>query len=185
MPRAAERSWSNMDDPNAYFAAAVCANGPRLVVRDWIETTVSVLRRNIARWFKDLRIVEPGGEITKCEFSLWELMSTLVPRKGGKKPDWKKLPPQLATETLFAAMRGQPDSHQGQPLPSTALVHALRRHIVETRKPDERFDPKLNPAWLALIKACLLRSQNHSTNSHLPPQTKFLALEQISSVNRE
>jgi CRISPR-associated protein Csd1 len=155
-----------MDNPNAYFAVAVCANGPRLVVRDWIESTVPLVSCNIARWFKDLRIVEPGGERTKCEFSLWELMSTLVPKKDGRKPDWRKLPPQLATETLFAAMRGQPNSPCGQPLPSTALVLALRRHTLEPRKPDERFDPKLNPARLALIKACLLRSQNPSTESH-------------------
>jgi CRISPR-associated protein Csd1 len=154
-----------MDDPNAYFAAALSANGPRLVVRDWIETTATVMRQNIARWFKDLRIVEPGGEITKCEFSLWELMSTLVPKKNAMKPDWKKLPPQLATETLFAAMRGQPDSPQGQPLPVTALALALRRHVVETRRPDERSDPKLNPARLALIKACLLRSPNSPNNN--------------------
>ena len=149
-----------VDNPSAYFAAAVCANGPRLVVRDWVESTIPIVSGNIARWFRDLRIIEPFGQGEKCEFSLWELMSTLVPKKDKIKPDWKKLPPQLATEVLFSAMRGNPDAPRGQSLPSTALVLALQRHLVEVRKPGDKLDPKLNPARLALIKACLIRSPN-------------------------
>jgi CRISPR-associated protein Csd1 len=174
-----------VDNPNDYFAAAVCANGPRLVVRDWIESTVPIVSGNIARWFRDLRIVEPSGQNTKCEFSLWELMSTLVTKKGGKSPDWKRLPPQVATETLFATMRGDPDALQGQTLPSTALVLALQRQTVEFRKPGDKFDPKLNPARLALIKACLLRpskSQNNNTQTKDNIMTECLNPESRDSA---
>ncbi len=150
--------------PNAYYAMSLSGNGGRIVLRDWLESTVAEVEVNIRRWFEHLSIISPEGAGTESAFKVWALLAALVPKKSGK-PDYDKLPPQLPTQLLYAALRGAP-------LPETALVAALRRQQIETRKPGDKFDPKLNPARLALIKACLIRSQNVSNhNNHQPTQT--------------
>jgi CRISPR-associated protein Csd1 len=42
-------------------AAAFSANGARLVVRDWFETTLDAARFNLARWFQNQTLVGSGG----------------------------------------------------------------------------------------------------------------------------
>jgi CRISPR-associated protein Csd1 len=61
---------------------------------------------------------------------------------------------------MFAAIRADPRSKSGPPIPQTALAAALSRQIVEVRRRGNKFEPKLNPARIALIKACLIRSPN-------------------------
>jgi hypothetical protein len=58
-----------------------------------------------------------------------------------------ELPPQIPTQILHGALRGR-----SVPLPQSALAAALRRQQLDQEN-------KLNPARLALIKACLIRSQ--------------------------
>ena len=130
--------------PNAYYAMSLSGNGGRIVVRDWLESTVPEVEANIRRWFEHLSIVNSDGTSIESAFKVWALLAALVPKKKGK-PDYDKLPPQLLTQLLYAALRGTP-------LPQTALTAALRRQQIE--------ENKLNPARIALIKACLIRSQN-------------------------
>jgi CRISPR-associated protein Csd1 len=134
-------------DANAYYALSLSGNGARIVVRDWLESTVPEVERHIADWFKDLALVPPEGVGLKRDFKLGALLYGMV------RAELDELPPQLPTQLLHAALRGAP-------LPQTALVAALRRQQLEQRKPDEKSDPKLKPARIALIKACLLRSPN-------------------------
>jgi CRISPR-associated protein Csd1 len=164
------------DDADAYYAASLSSNGPRLVVRDWLVSTAPIVKANVARWFEDLCIVTPDGQDPKCEFSLWELLGSIIPRKNTGKPDWDKLPAQMASETFFSAIRGDPDAALGYPLPLSILGMALRRQLVEFRGTESKFDPKLNPARIALIKAYLIRSPNRketdTMTSKLDPESK-------------
>jgi CRISPR-associated protein Csd1 len=145
--------------PNAYYAMSLSGNGGRIVVRDWLESTVPEVEANIRCWFENLSIISPDGAGNESAFKLGRLLYALVRDKIDE------LPPQLPTQLLYAALRGTP-------LPQTALIAALRRQQIETRKPGDKFDPKLNPARLAIIKACLIRSQNVSNhNNHQPTQT--------------
>ena len=145
--------------PNAYYAMSLSGNGGRIVVRDWLESTVPEVEANIRCWFENLSIISPDGSGNESAFKLGRLLYALVRDKIDE------LPPQLPTQLLYSALRGTP-------LPQTALVAALRRQQIETRKLGDKFDPKLNPARLALIKACLIRSQNVSNhNNHQPTQT--------------
>lgn len=138
-------------NPNAYYAMSLSGNGGRIVVRDWLESTVPEVEANIRCWFENLSIISPDGSGAESAFKLGRLLYALVRDKIDE------LPPQLPTQLLYAALRGTP-------LPQTALVAALRRQQIETRKPGDKSDPKLNPARLAIIKACLLRSPNQQTN---------------------
>ncbi len=135
-------------DANAYYALSLSGNGARIVVRDWLESTVAEIERNIAHWFADLAVAEPDGIGIKRDFKFRALLYGMV------RAELTELSPTLPTQLLHGALRGH-----SLPLPQSALAAALRRQQLDQEN-------KLNPARLALIKACLLRSPNISTNNH-------------------
>ncbi|HEY5893939.1 MAG TPA: type I-C CRISPR-associated protein Cas8c/Csd1 [Chthoniobacterales bacterium] len=144
-------------DPNAYYAMSLSGNGARIVVRDWLESTVPEIKRNIAGWFTDLAIVHPDGSGIKRDFKFGALLYGMV------RSEPAELSPQLPTQLLHAALRGR-----HVPLPQTALAAALRRQQLDQEN-------KLNPARLALIKACLLRPPPRSqTQTPIETMTESL-----------
>ena len=138
-------------EANAYYAMSLSGNGARIVVRDWLESTVPEVEQNIAGWFADLAIAEPDGNGVKHDFKFGALLYGMV------RADLSEVSPVLPTQLLHGALRGR-----SVPLPQAALAAAVRRQQLDQ-------DNKLNPARLALIKACLLRSPNSTNNN---PQTK-------------
>ncbi len=148
-----------------YYAMSLSGNGARIIVRDWLESTVPEIKRHVSEWFQDLGIVSPYGMGVKHDFKFHALLYGLV------RKELEELPPQISTQLLHGAFRGR-----SVPLPRSAMAAALRRQQIETRKPDDKSDPKLNPARMALIKACLIRSPNRketdSMTEQLDPQSK-------------
>ncbi|MFZ5493770.1 MAG: type I-C CRISPR-associated protein Cas8c/Csd1 [Verrucomicrobiota bacterium] len=136
---------------NAYYAMSLSGNGGRIVVRDWLEATVPEVEANVRRWFADLTIIDPEGTGRESAFKLGRLLFALVREKIDE------LPPQIPTQLLYSALRGTQ-------LPQTALAAALRRQQIEA-------GDQPNPARFGLIKACLLRSSNHSTSNPQPSTT--------------
>lgn len=126
-------------DANAYYALSLSGNGARIVVRDWLESTVPEVENNIADWFNDLALVLPDGSGVKRDFKFGALLYGMV------RADLSEMSPQIPTQLLHAALRGRTT-----PLPQSALAAALRRQQLDQ-------DNKLDPPRLALIKACLLR----------------------------
>lgn len=151
-------------DANAYYALSLSGNGARIVVRDWLESTVPEVERNVADWFADLAIVPPDGEGLKLDFKFGALLYGMV------RAELSELSPQIPTQLLHAAMRGR-----GASLPQSALAAAVRRQQLDQ-------DNKLNPARLALIKACLLRSPTVSTSS---PSTNATMSESLNPESRD
>ncbi len=136
-------------DANAYYAMSLSGNGARIVVRDWLESTVPEVEQHVAEWFQDLAIVPPEGVGVKRDFKFGALLYAMV------RADLEELSPALPTQLLHGALCGR-----AVPLPQTALTAALRRQQLDQEN-------KLNPARLALIKACLIRSPN-SPNKNTP-----------------
>ena len=141
-----------LEDARKYYAMSLSGNGGRIIVRDWLESTVSEVEHNVRQWFEDLAIVRPDGDRDRYDFKLSYILHGLVRDK------LDELAPQIPTQLLYAALRCAP-------LPLSALTASLRRQQIET-------DNKTNPARLALIKACLLRQdrfnqlkRNHMTKS--------------------
>lgn len=128
---------------NAYYAMSLSGNGGRIVVRDWLESTVAEVEANVRNWFGDLTIISPEGTGTESAFKLGRLLYALVRDKIDE------LPPQLPTQLLHSALRGTPP-------PLTALAAALRRQQLEA-------GDQPNPARFAVIKICLLRSPHRAT----------------------
>jgi len=137
------------EERNLYYCMSLSANGARIVVRDWLELTVKALKDNMAHWFEDISIIAPDGSGPKGDFKLWALLYSMV-REG-----IDELPPPLPGQIIKCALAGRQLD-----MPQTALAAALHRQVIECRKPDDKSDPKLNPARMALIKCCLLRSPN-------------------------
>ena len=147
---------------NAYYAMSLSGNGGRIVVRDWLECTVPEVEAHIRRWFSDLTIIAPDGVGEENAFKLGRLLYAMVRDKIDE------LPPQIPTQLLYAALRGTS-------LPQTALAATLRRQQIENKQPGDHADPRLNPARMALIRACLNRSPNASTSqSTIRPMTASL-----------
>jgi CRISPR-associated protein Csd1 len=141
-------------DNNAYYALSLSGNGARIVVRDWLESTVPEVERNIADWFADLAVAHPDGAGIKSDFKFGALLYGMV------RAELSELSPQLPTQLLHGALRGR-----SVPLPQSALAAALRRQQLDQ-------ETKLNPARLALVKACLNRSPNPETQRK--PMTECL-----------
>jgi len=140
-------------EANAFYAMSLSGNGARIVVRDWLESTVPEVERNIAHWFADLAIAEPDGSGIKHSFKFGALLYGMV------RAELSEGSPVLPTQLLHGALCGR-----SLPLPQSALAAALRRQQLDQEN-------KLNPARLALIKACLLRSPNSPSNQLEPKDT--------------
>ena len=140
-------------DGNAYYALSLSGNGARIMVRDWLESTVPEVRQHIAEWFEDLGIVSTDGAGVKHDFKFYSLLYGMV------RADLEEVSPQLPTQLLHGALRGR-----SVPLPQSALAAALRRQQIEP-KGDDAMRNAVIVARLALIKACLLRSPNSQNNN--------------------
>jgi CRISPR-associated protein Csd1 len=156
-------------DDNAYYALSLSGNGARVMVRDWLESTVPEVRQHIAEWFEDLGIVSPDGAGVKRDFKFYALLYGMV------RKELDELPPQVSTQLLHAALRGAS-------LPQSALAAALKRHQIEPKGEDARRNAVI-VARLALIKTCLLRSPNSQNNN---TQTKDKTMtESLNSESRD
>ena len=154
-PRTGQRQHAL--DPRKYYAMSLSGNGGRIIVRDWLESTVPEVEQNVCQWFEDLTIVRPEGDSIRADFKLGYLLHGLVRDK------LDELAPQIPTQLLYAALRAAP-------LPLPALAAALRRQQIET-------DNKTNPARLALIKACLVRQDRFNQSKERNNMTESLNTE--------
>ncbi|GAB4345219.1 MAG: type I-C CRISPR-associated protein Cas8c/Csd1 [Candidatus Abyssubacteria bacterium] len=142
-------------DPNSFYATAFSASGGRLVVRDWIETTVEEVRRNLATWFIAQKLVDPWGQEGE-PIPLYDLAASLY--RDANKDMVANVPQTLLRTALY-----------GTPLPDWLLYQAVRRNR------DEQ-----NITWrrMALIKMVLLSQQDNI-------ERKSAKMEQLDSANRE
>lgn len=139
-------------DTNAYYALSLSGNGARVIVRDWLESTVPEVETHVAEWFGALAIVPSDGLGVKRNFKFFSLLYGMV------RKELDELPPQISTQLLHAALRGTP-------LPQSALAAALKRQQIEP-KGEDAMRSAVIVARLALIKSCLLRSPNSQTNNN-------------------
>lgn len=144
---------SAMQDANDFYLLGVSGNSARVVVRDYLETKLPNLKRNLAQWFQDLRIADSSkdgaGKPTSL-IPLWLLsVSTAL--------DMDQVAPDTPSRLVHAAIHGGPVSDSiltaclrrlraegsaGFRTPRMALIKLtlLRRKILvtETLNPDEK-----------------------------------------------
>jgi CRISPR-associated protein Csd1 len=120
----------------AFYAAALSASGARVVVRDWLETTVPRAKANLARYFTLQRLVGEWGDTSVSPLPLqgywvreptprWRegLAESVVPHRQGRR-DTDKLPAAVPQALLRLALHGGL-------LPDALLFQAVRRNRAE------------------------------------------------------
>jgi len=139
-------------DTQAFYATALTASGGRVVVRDWLETTVGKAKEHLARWFALQEIVKWDGSDGR-PFGLRHLANSLIP---GKRDSQRDLPPNTPRVLLKVAL-------QGGLLPFWLLFQAIKRNRAEQKRPD---NPRELGLWrwrwsarTALIKMVLLSQE--------------------------
>ena len=129
------RAGATQLDVTPFYATALSASGGRVVVRDWLETTVGRVQQNLARYFAHQRLVErdggPGNPV-----GLFALTASLAVRA-------RDLPPRVSDSFVRAALAGRP-------LPFDLLDQAVRRARAE------KADLKLTHPRIAVLKMVLI-----------------------------
>ena len=120
-------------DDSPFYATALSASGGRVVVRDWLETTVQNAKRRLARYFALQRIVKWDGSESD-PFKLFTLAASTV-RDANK--ELQAHTPQTLLRTAL----------NGGPLPLWLLFQAVKRN---------RAEQKITRPRAALIKMVLL-----------------------------
>lgn len=122
-------------DASPFYAATLSGNAARVAVRDWFETTVEDVKRNVKQYFADLRL----GDDNSRPRPLWALLKSV-------EAPGRELPPDLGVRFVGAALKGRP-------FPRELIGASLGR----IRLPPEKNDRHLLHDRVALIKATWLR----------------------------
>jgi CRISPR-associated protein Csd1 len=124
-------------DATPFYAMTLGGNAARVVVRDWFETSIHELKRNVLGYFEALSLT---GKRER-PMSVWEALRAVEP------PGRQGNPPDLGAKLVAAALGGRP-------FPRELLSAALRRLRVPEK---DDASPFLLHARCALIKATLVR----------------------------
>ncbi|MFY2559079.1 type I-C CRISPR-associated protein Cas8c/Csd1 [Corallococcus terminator] len=162
-------------DERSFYSVTLAGNSGRVAVRDWFQTSVGDVKRNLRRYFDDLRL---GEAKTDQPIPVWRLL------KAVEAPSGKGLSPDLATRMMGAALRGQP-------FPRQLLSASLDR--LRLPPADGKLEREQLRLRVALIKATLIRSHAFSQevtvsldkNNRLQPYVLgrlFAVLERLQAV---
>lgn len=127
-------------DADAFYAVGLSASGSRVVVRDWIDTTIPVAQQHLARWFKAQELVDPYGAPGQ-PLGIYALATSLY-RNGEPKELVANVPQALFRVALH-----------GGAVPDFLAAQALRRNIAEGGFGDRK--PHVAIARARLLKAWL------------------------------
>lgn len=140
------RAEAATQDILPFYAAVLTARATRIVLRDWIETTLGTVQRNLAHYFTLQRLIDEYGQ--ERWFSLWQLVHTTVRQKSKiAQPKGKEeISSQIGEALLHFAL-------QGGTLPLFILHHTVQRI---------RAEQQVSPAQAACIKMVLLTQSDTS-----------------------
>lgn len=131
-----------IEDTSAFYAATISARSGRIILRDWMETTIDSARDNLQRYFHLQGIMTSSGERW---FPLWHLALATI-REGDPQPI-------VGTSLIRCALRGEA-------LPIALLPIVLNRVYAGTKVGDKRVYCTTPQA--ALIKMILLSQSDIS-----------------------
>jgi CRISPR-associated protein Csd1 len=132
-PQKGRPVWLN--DMDRFYAVTLSGAQGRIIVRDWLESSVAEVAEHIRQHFDDLAVIYPYDDPPAP--GLYGLLRSIVLQ--GKA---ENIPPNLATQVYAAILRGGP-------YPLTLLAAALRRSHAEGPAPN----------WpRAYLRACVIKA---------------------------
>ncbi|HQX54273.1 MAG TPA: type I-C CRISPR-associated protein Cas8c/Csd1, partial [Planctomycetaceae bacterium] len=140
-------------DNDAFYLLTISGNSARVVVRDYLETTLAGIQQALAGWFRDLTIADisrDGQGFPTSIFPLWQLVISTAFDSDGVAPD---TPARLMAAAI-----------QGLPVPDSILNSCLRRLRAEGAQ-------GFRAARMALIKLILIRKGIEMTET-LDPERR-------------
>ena len=147
------RSNANAEvDDTAFYATTLSASGGRVVVRDWMDTTVGHVKEALGGprgWFQRQRIVGPNGEPPR-PLGIYDLANGTVRKPRALAKGTVRKPRDLAPSVSLALAHA---ALTGAPLQWDLLYQAVRRNRAEQTVTHPR---------AALIKLVLLSHQQDS-----------------------
>ncbi len=102
-----------------FFAASLSASGSRVVVRDYLETTILSIKQKLAKWFELQRIVNTNGSGSN-PIALYPLAASLYRDAN------KDMSPHVLPAMVGSALHGNS-------LPKWLLALAVRRNAAERK----------------------------------------------------
>jgi CRISPR-associated protein Csd1 len=108
-----------------FYATAFSASGARVVVRDWLDTTVAEVKRHLARYFALQRLVDRDGQEGR-PLGLYSLAASTLPSASKMRDAHKELSPNVPKALLHMALKSGP-------LPLWLLFQAVKRNRAEQR----------------------------------------------------
>lgn len=173
--------WAGVERPpldtEKFFAVTLTAAGPRLVVKQWLQTTVADAVANFRKWFADLELRVPersqrdAGARAKADMkapppplAVLQLARMSVPltRKVGRLiPDDDKLAPDVSAQLYRAALEGI--------APSVSLLKPILNQLHSKLVRDENYNPLYDESRFALLKLILNRNRK-PTDMEMKPE---------------
>lgn len=110
------KSRDTILDEESFYACALSASGGRVVIRDWIETTVGNVKKNLAKWFKLQKLINYDGK-EGHPLGLFALAVSMFRES-------KDIPTNVPRALFSSAIKGLP-------LPKDLLFKAIKRNHAE------------------------------------------------------
>jgi CRISPR-associated protein Csd1 len=131
-------------DLTAFYALSLSAAGGRVVVRDWLDTTVPTAQENLARWFELQRICADDGS-DGAPYGVFPLAASLYLKPNDQMV--ANVPRSLVRCAL-----------SGGPLPTSLLAQAVARNRAEQSVTRNR---------AAMLKAVMLSQVDDSKEGYM------------------
>jgi CRISPR-associated protein Csd1 len=162
--------WAGLEKPPAdtekFFAVTLTAAGPRIIVKEWMQTTVAEAADHFHQWFADLELsvpprppakAKPAGE--EREFHplsvYWLARSTVR--------EAKNLAPEIPSQLYRAALEGT--------APSLSLLTPILNQLHSKLVRDENYQVLYDESRFALLKLILNRNRKNTTMQLKPELT--------------
>jgi CRISPR-associated protein Csd1 len=133
------RLTNSLQVADEFYLLTLSGNSARVVVRDYLETSIERIQSSLSQWFADLKIADlskDGQGSPTSVFPLWLLAASTAMDSDGVSPD---TPSRLMVSAI-----------QGLPVSDSILSACLRRLRAEGAK-------GFRAARMALIKLTLIR----------------------------
>jgi len=162
--------WAGIEKPppdmERFFAVTLTAAGPRIVVKEWLQSTVADAADNFRRWFADLELIvpprppakqKPAGEEKEFHpLSVYWLARATV-------REAKDLVPEIPRQLYRAALEGS--------APTVSLLTSILNQLQSKLVRDENYQLLYDQSRFALLKLILNRNRKNTTMEIRPELT--------------